>query len=174
MKKSVIATVLTLGMISGYAHAASDVIFSGAVSAVTCDLAPSVNGNTLPNQVVVLPVAAPNVEGSPATFAMKPVNSAAPGCANMTGKTVSIDWSGAGLNSVGFAANAGSTASDATVLLTAKNSKTPNTAISVSSSTVEFEGDKLSTDGLQFEAKTKGGAQAGNFQSTASFTVAYK
>lgn len=173
MKKSIIASVVALGVMSGYAHA-DQVIFTGAVTANTCQLAPSVNGNTLANQVVALPDVAPGATGNAVNFAMKPSNPAAAGCANLAGKTVSVGWSGAGLSAEGFKANPGSVASDATVLLTAKNSKTANTAINATVSAVEFEADKLTADGLQFEAKAKGGAQAGNFQSTASFTVAYK
>ena len=173
MKKSIIASVIALGMLGGYAHA-GQVIFSGAVTADTCDLVPSVNGSPLPNQVIVLPTVAPGVTGNAVTFAMKPANQAAPGCANLAGKAVTVDWSGSGLGVEGFRADAGSIASDAVVMLTAKNSKTPNTAVNASASTVEFGGDKVTTDGLQFDAKTKGGQQAGNFQSTASFTVAYK
>ncbi|TQN75817.1 UNVERIFIED_ORG: hypothetical protein FHU00_4859 [Citrobacter freundii] len=175
MKKSIIASVVALGMIGGTAHAASEVIFNGAVSATTCELAPSVNGNTLPNQVVTLATADLNKEGAATTFSMKPADPTAAGCTGLTDQnTISVGWSGANLGAQGFKANPGSVASDAIVLLTAKNSKTADTVINVSAPSVDFAGDKLATDGLQFEAKTKGGAVAGNFTSTASFTVAYK
>jgi type 1 fimbria pilin len=175
MKKSIIASVIALGMMGGYAHAASQVIFSGAVSAKTCELAPSVNGSIPANQVVTLATAEPNTEGAATTFVMKPVDPTASGCTGLTGQnTISVGWSGSNLGAQGFKANPGSVASDAVVLLTAKNSKTANTAITASAPSVDFAGDKLTADGLQFDAKTKGGAQSGNFQSTASFTVAYK
>ncbi|MBJ9214361.1 fimbrial protein [Citrobacter freundii] len=175
MKKSIIASVVVLGMIGGTAHAASEVIFSGAVSAKTCELAPSVNGGVPANQVVTLATAEPNQEGVATTFVMKPVNPTASGCTGLTDQnTISVGWSGSTLGAQGFKANPGSAASDAVVLLTAKNSKTANTPITASAPSVDFAGDKLTTDGLEFDAKTKGGAVAGNFTSTASFTVAYK
>ncbi|TQN75414.1 UNVERIFIED_ORG: hypothetical protein FHU00_5024 [Citrobacter freundii] len=174
MKKSIIASVVALGMIGGTAHAASEVIFSGAVSATTCELAPSVNGSMPANQVITLPVVAPNTTGAAVDFAMKPVNPTAAGCQGLAGKTVSVDWSGVNLGAQGFMPNPGSVADDAVVLLTAKNSTAGNTAITSSNSVADFNADLVTTDGLQFDAKTKGGAKSGNFQSTASFTVAYK
>lgn len=175
MKKGIIASVIALGMIGGTAHAASNVIFSGAVSTTTCELAPSVNGSILANQVVTLPTAEPNKTGAVATFAMKAVDPSAAGCTALTdNNTISINWSGSNLGAAGFMANPGSMASDAVVLLTAKNSKVADSVITASASSVDFAGSKLGTDGLKFDAKTKGGALSGNFTSTASFTVSYK
>lgn len=173
-KAKIVSVIIAAGMIASSAHATSEVIFSGAVSATTCDLVPAVGGNNLPNQVITLSTVAPNQTGEAVEFALIPVDKTSAGCKNLAGKTASIDWSGIGLAAEGFRANPGSIASDATVLLTAKNSKTPNTVINAGASTVDFEASSLSNGGLKFDAKTKGGAQAGNFQSTASFSVAYK
>ncbi|ENW0636919.1 major pilin PefA, partial [Salmonella enterica] len=44
MKKSIIASIIALGVLGGTAHAANEVTFLGSVSATTCDLTTSVNG----------------------------------------------------------------------------------------------------------------------------------
>ncbi|EGG3587708.1 major pilin PefA, partial [Salmonella enterica] len=54
MKKSIIASIIALGVLGGTAHAANEVTFLGSVSATTCDLTTSVNGAAQPNQVVQL------------------------------------------------------------------------------------------------------------------------
>ncbi|TQO04742.1 UNVERIFIED_ORG: hypothetical protein FHU01_4471 [Citrobacter freundii] len=174
MKKSIIASVVALGMIGGTAHAAPEVIFSGAVSTTTCELAPSVNGSMPANQVVTLATVAPNAEGAATTLTLKAVDPNDAGCKGLDDqKTISVGWSGVNLGALGFKANPGSVADDAVVLLTAKNA-TQNAAITASTPSVDFAGGKLAAEGLQFDAKTKGGAKSGNFTSTASFTVAYK
>ena len=68
MKKSVIASVMALGMASGLAQAAdtpdNEIQFKGNVSTVTCDLAPSVNGSLNPDGVGVIQLGDVKVGGT--------------------------------------------------------------------------------------------------------------
>lgn len=82
MKKSIIASIIALGVLGGTAHAANEVTFLGSVSATTCDLTTSVNGAAQPNQVVQLGTVQANQPGNFVDFAMKPVDPNAQGCAN--------------------------------------------------------------------------------------------
>ncbi|EPI1929319.1 major pilin PefA [Salmonella enterica subsp. enterica serovar Typhimurium] len=172
MKKSIIASIIALGVLGGTAHAANEVTFLGSVSATTCDLTTSVNGAAQPNQVVQLGTVQANQPGNFVDFAMKPVDPNAQGCANLAQKTATVSWASAALDGEGFGATSG-TATDAKVLVESVNSKNPG-AVNANASTVNFEGAKLTTDGLQFKAKLKGGATEGDFKSVASFAVAYK
>ncbi|EEU9537396.1 fimbrial protein [Escherichia coli] len=176
MKKYIIASIVGMGIMSGtVAHAAdNEVTFLGAVNTTTCNLTTSVNGAVQPNQVVQLGTVAVNQEGTPVNFAMKPANPNDPGCKGLdASKTVTVSWASAALNADGFGATSGA-ATDATVMVNNLNAKTPNKAVNVNASTVEFSGDVLNTDGLKFQAKLKGGATEGDFKSVASFAVAYK
>lgn len=174
MKKSIIASIIALGVLGGTAaHAANnEVTFLGSVNAATCDLTTSVNGAAQPNQVVQLGSVQPGVTGNVVDFAMKPADPAAPGCQNLDTKTVTVAWASAALNADGFGATSGA-ATDSTVLVNSVNSKIPG-AVNANTSTIDFDGAKLATDGLQFQAKLKGGPTAGDFKSVASFAVAYK
>ncbi|HAP0165806.1 TPA: fimbrial protein [Escherichia coli] len=174
MKKYIIASIVGMGIMSGtVAHAANnEVTFLGTVSATTCDLTTSVNGTTQPNQVVQLGTVAKTAIGNEVNFAMKPADPTAPGCLGMTQKTATITWASAKLDNEGFGATSG-TATDAKVLVESKNSRTPK-AVNANASVIDFDVDKLTTDGLQFTAKLKGGQIEGDFKSVASFAVAYK
>ncbi|HGE5896224.1 TPA: fimbrial protein [Escherichia coli] len=174
MKKSIIASIIALGVLGGTAHAANEVTFLGAVNAATCDLTTSVNGAAQPNQVVQLGTVQVGKEGTAVDFAMKPADAAAPGCQGLDTKTVTISWASAALNADGFGATSGA-ASDATVLVNNVNAKTnPGAAVNANASSVEFNGADLKADGLKFQAKLKGGQTEGDFKSVASFAVAYK
>ncbi|MGT1456898.1 fimbrial protein, partial [Salmonella enterica subsp. enterica serovar Typhimurium] len=83
-----------------------------------------------------------------------------------------VFWASSALDGEGFGAASG-TATDAKVRVESVNSKNPG-AVNANASTVDFEGANLTTDGLQFKAKLKGGATEGDFKSVASFAVAYK
>lgn len=82
MKKSIIASIIALGVLGGTAHAANEVTFLGSVSATTCDLTTSVNGAAQPNQVVQLGTVQAGQEGTAVDFAMKPAN---PGSRGVSG-----------------------------------------------------------------------------------------
>lgn len=172
MKKSIIASIIALGVLGGTAHAANEVTFLGTVSATTCDLTTSVNGAAQPNQVVQLGTVAKGVTGQPVDFAMKPANPTAPGCQNLAQKTATVSWASAALDGEGFGATSGA-AGDAKVLVDSVNSKNPG-AVNANASTVDFDANNLTTDGLKFTAKLKGGQTEGDFKSVASFAVAYK
>ncbi|HCC1352343.1 TPA: major pilin PefA [Salmonella enterica subsp. enterica serovar Paratyphi C] len=172
MKKSIIASIIALGVLGGTAHAANEVTFLGAVSATTCDLTTSVNGAAQPNQVVQLGTVQANQTGNAVEFAMKPADPTAQACGNLAQKTATITWASAALDGEGFGATSG-TAADAKVLVDSVNSKAPG-AVNANASSVDFDGANLTTDGLKFTAKLKGGQTEGDFKSVASFAVTYK
>lgn len=172
MKKSIIASIIALGVLGGTAHAANEVTFLGSVNAATCDLTTSVNGAAQPNQVVQLGTVQAGQTGTAVEFAMKPADASAQGCQNLNTKTVTVSWASSALNADGFGATSGA-ATDAVVLVNSVNSKTPG-AVNANTSTVDFDGANLTTDGLKFNAQLKGGQTEGDFKSVAAFAVAYK
>ncbi|MCT6116160.1 fimbrial protein [Escherichia coli] len=174
MKKYIIASIVGMGIMSGtVAHAASsEVTFLGAVNAQTCDLSTSVGGTVQSNQVVQLGTVQSGQTGSQVDFAMMPTNPTNPGCQGLDSKTITISWASSALNATGFGATSGA-ATDAVVLVKSVNAKKPG-AVNANTSTVEFEGAKLATEGLKFNAALKGGTIEGDFKSVASFAVAYK
>ncbi len=178
MKKSIIASVIALGLMGGVAHAATSnntVIFHGAVSATTCDITPSQNGQILADSTVYLGTVAPNAEGQAKEFVLKAKDANDAACKALTAQqTATVSWSSAFLNANGLVADPGnSVAGDAQVLLNSVNAKTPG-AITASANTADFTADKVTGEGLKFNAKAKGGATPGTFQTAASFSVAYK
>ncbi|MFH6596456.1 major pilin PefA [Salmonella sp. XN2] len=172
MKKSIIASIIALGVLGGTAHAANEVTFLGSVSATTCDLTTSVNGAAQPNQVVQLGTVQAGQEGQVVDFAMKPADPTAGGCQNLAGKTATVSWASAALDGEGFGATSGA-ATDSKVLVESVNSKKPG-AVNANASMVDFDAGNLTADGLKFTAKLKGGQTEGDFKSVASFAVAYK
>lgn len=173
MKKSIIASIIALGVLGGAANAANnEVTFLGAVNATTCDLTTSVNGAAQPNQVVQLGTVAPKGTGDVVDFAMKPADPTAAGCQNLAGKTVTISWASSALGAEGFSATSGA-ADDATVLVNSVNSKAPG-VVNANTHIIDFDGANLTGDGLKFNAQLQGGNKEGDFKSVASFAVAYK
>ncbi|WP_088552411.1 fimbrial protein [Escherichia coli] len=177
MKKSIIASVIALGLMGGVAHADSNntVIFQGAVSATTCDLVPSQNGQLLADSTVYLGTVAPGVEGQAKEFVLKAKDSTDATCKGLTDQqTATVSWVSTFLNGDGLIADPdNSEAADAQVLLNSVNAKNPG-AITSSAHTAEFTADKVIGDGLKFSAKAKGGTTVGSFQTAASFSVWYK
>lgn len=179
MKKSIIASVIALGLMGGVAHAADSnntVIFHGSVSATTCDLVPSQNGQLLAASTINLGTVAPGAEGQAQEFVLKAKNANDAGCKNLTAqKTATVSWRSAFLNASGLVADpSNSVASDAQVLLNNVNGINQGAAITASANSADFAADKIISEGLQFSAKAKGGATPGTFQTAASFSVAYK
>ncbi|MCI3086819.1 fimbrial protein [Escherichia coli] len=176
--KNIIASVIALGLMGGVAHAANSsntVIFHGAVSATTCDITPSQNGQILTAGTIYLGTVAPNAEGQAKEFALKAKDASDPACMALTAQqTASVAWTSAFLNANGLNADpSSSVATDAKVLLNSVNAKMPG-AITASANTADFTADKVIGEGLKFSAKAKGGAIPGTFQTAASFSVAYK
>ena len=77
MKKSIIASIVALGMASGMAQAATnEVQFHGNVTTVTCDLTPSIDGSLNPNGPGMIELGDVKVggEGKVVHFAFKPAS----------------------------------------------------------------------------------------------------
>lgn len=178
MKKSIIVSVISLGLMGGIAHAANSsntVVFHGSVSATTCDITPSQNGQLLTDSTIYLGTVAPSAEGQAKEFVLKAKDVNDPACAALTAQqTATVAWTSAFLNANGLVADPSSSiATDAQVLLNSVNAKTPG-AITASANTADFAADKVIGEGLKFNAKVKGGTTPGTFQTAASFAVAYK
>ena len=195
MKKSVIASVMALGMASGLAQAAdtpdNEIQFKGNVSTVTCDLAPSVNGSLNPDGVGVIQLGDVKVGGTGkvVSFAFKPTNAqgnqtACDNIANGTTKnpngaayqSVDLTWKGVKFGNAGLGASDGSAATDSHVEIKPVNSTGQNTSfIKASGEVNSFPVSVLGTgnDGLKYEAVLKGGQVAGEFAASANFNMSY-
>lgn len=180
MKKSIIASVVALGLVSGLAQAAEkEIQFVGSVTTVTCDIEPSVDGSdTMMPGVIQLGTVKIHDTGRAVDFTFKP-SAVADNQANCdamldTG-TVSLTWTSDKFTSDGLAAISGE-ATDARVEITPKNAKTNPGFIKATATTHEFTPSTLKTggDGLKYQAALHGGSVAGDFQSAAKFNFSYK
>lgn len=183
MKKSILASVIALGMVSGLAQAAgNEVQFVGSVVATTCDLEASGTGSDagLVKNIIELGQTKINTPGKEVTFAFKPVNNAQnqQNCeqlaAGPTSKVV-LTWNSNafdGQNGLGAISGA---ASDAFVKVQALNADTNNNVVMLTSgASQEFAVAKLASDGLQYKAQLVGKTTPGDFQTASKFTVYYK
>ncbi|MBW5812815.1 fimbrial protein [Yersinia kristensenii] len=175
MKKSIVSSVIALGVMAGSAaHAAPvDVTFTGGVTAKTCDISvdsPNAMGNN-----IELGVVGKGVTGPAVSFALKAANAAGGDCANLTAQdTAQVRWFSPKMDALGLGMTSGE-ANDSRVLLTAVNTKSANpVSINNSNDTAEFEANKVVNDGLKFEAKLQGGQTPGRFQSVAKVDILYK
>lgn len=182
MKKSIIASVVALGLVSGLAQAADtdkEVQFVGSVTTVTCDINPSVDGSdSMMPGVIQLGSVKTGVLGSAVDFTFKPsdANGNQAGCdAMLDNGTVSLTWTSDKFGNEGLGAVSG-TATDAYVQITAQNAKTQGGFIKASATTHEFAPAHLKAggEGLKYKAALQGGTQAGDFQSAAKFNFSYK
>lgn len=182
MKKSILASVIALGMVSGLAQAAgNEVQFVGSVVATTCDLEASGTGSDagLVKNIIALGQAKKGGEGKKVTFAFKPVNDAenkanCQGLADANG-TVVITWNSDAFDGRNGLAALSGAASDAFVRVQPVNANADNDApMLTSGSSQEFAAAKLTSDGLQYKAQLVGKQQAGDFQTASKFTVHYK
>ncbi|EHJ8506394.1 fimbrial protein [Salmonella enterica subsp. diarizonae serovar 47:k:z53:[z84]] len=177
MKKSIIASVIAMGMASSSAYAADtqtgNIQFSGAVTAETCNIVPEIEGGTVKN-TVELGTVAPSGTGDYKNFAFKAANPADPACValGVDTKTATVSFSSGALNGNGLGITRG-TASDAYVMIESTNAKS-NVNITQNKKVADFTADKLIADGLKFKAALKGGAESGNFDSAITFSMAYK
>lgn len=175
MKKLLVLSALSLALLSGTATASSgDIRFVGAVTDVTCNLVPSINGSV--NNVVQLGTASLTTPATPVDFSLK--SDGADDCATLADdRVVNITFVGS-LTDAGLASQSG-LATDAYVEITSKNSSvSADDAIPVtrSSDTRKFTGNLFKTsaaDGAQFQAQLHGQTQVGDYQSAIAYVVAY-
>ena len=171
MKKLVIASAIAMTMTAGSAMASQgDVQFFGNVTAETCDLVPEIGGAV--NNMIQLGTVKVGAEGNDIEFSLKK----APGanCTAAAAKDATITWMG-NLGTDGIMKQGG-LAEGAYVVLTAKNSKTADTAITSTQSSVEFDKAELDKAGYKFTAKldAQKATTPGDFQSSAAYAVTYK
>lgn len=175
MKKLFALSALSLALLSGTATASTgDIRFVGAVTDVTCNLVPSVNGAV--NNVVMLGIASLDTPSAPVDFSLK--SDGLGDCGTLADAGVVNITFGGTLTDQGLANQSG-LATDAYVEIMSKNSsEAADNAIAVTngSNTRKFTGNlfKSSADaGAQFQAQLVGQTQVGDYQSAISFVVAY-
>lgn len=181
MKKSIIASVVALGLVSGLAQAAEkEIEFVGSVTKITCDITPVVDGaESMTPGVIQLGSVHLNSYGKAVDFAFKPTPYATNimSCDEMDDNgTAVLTWSGDKFSSQGLQGLSGS-ATDAVVEIKAMNAKTGAGDIVTASGTEhEFEASLLKTggEGLKYKAQLVGGSQAGDFKTAAKFNFSYK
>ncbi|HGA5440695.1 TPA: fimbrial protein [Salmonella enterica subsp. enterica serovar Eastbourne] len=185
MKKSIIASVIALGMASGVAQAAvNEVQFHGNVTTVSCDLVPSVNGSLDANGpgMIELGDVATGGTGKTVSFVFKPRQdaqnqTACDQIAGVAGKTLDLTWSGIKFGNNGLGALDGSAAADSNVEIKPINST--NAAASFVKASGEkntFNTSLLQSgtgEGLKYEAVLKAGKTPGDFKTAATFNVTY-
>lgn len=170
MKKLMIASAIAMTMAAGSAMASQgDVQFFGNVTASTCDVTPEVGGNV--TNMVQLGTVSTSGAGEEIPLVFKATNASGGDCQSLAGKTATVAWGGP-LTEQGIA-NQGGLADDAYVILTSTNAKSDQ-AITKDDNAVDFDADKVITDGLAFKAQLKGGSTAGDFQSAAAYAVTYQ
>ncbi|EBW6364251.1 hypothetical protein DPU24_26405 [Salmonella enterica subsp. enterica serovar Oranienburg] len=178
MKKYAIAlsaSALSLALLSGTASASKgDIYFIGAVTDATCDL--GVTSGGVVNSTIQLGITSVNTESTPVKFELKPVNPSAQGCVDLEqANEVRISFGAHGLNSDGLPSQSGG-ATDAYVkVLSLNSSEAADNSIPIKqgSETRKFTGDKIKSDGAQFQASLMGGSQKGDYHSALAFTVVY-
>ncbi|ECP5779984.1 hypothetical protein GD490_21930 [Salmonella enterica] len=180
MKRSIIASVISLGLISGYASAGEattgSVEFIGSVTASTCnvDAVPDGGGFNTKSSINLGSVGVGQL-GAPKMFSIKATNPAEDGCVALSKmNSATIRMSSGAFTSAGLGITSGS-ARDAFVKLDSTNAKNN---VSVTSATkdqgVKFEASKLITDGFQFKAALQGGQNKGDFRTATNFTIDYQ
>lgn len=183
MKKSIIASIIALGMTSGMAQATEqDVTFNGSVTAVTCDLGVSGEGTngSLPNMVDLGQAALGSAGGDVVNFVFKPSrtggNQAACDALDSS-KTATLTWFGTTFDGNGLG-KTGGTAEGAYVELKATNASSANNnqKVTASGTTHDFSAGNLKTggDGLKYSAQLIPGTDAGSFEAVARYAFSYK
>lgn len=175
MKKVILASAIAMTMASGSAMAADqqgEVQFLGVVTEKTCDISPDVNGTT--TAVVQLGTVGKTEQGNWIDFALKAKNPADAGCTALTNNdTATVVFMGP-LSATGLE-NASGSATDASVALKTVNAKDSATQeINQSKSAIDFEANKIVTEGYKFQAQLTGGQVAGTFESSLAYAVSYK
>ncbi|MCZ8781123.1 fimbrial protein [Escherichia albertii] len=170
MKRLILVSAIAMSMAVGSVMASqSDVKFFGNVSAITCDVTPSVDGNV--TDLVQLGTVAPQGEGKAKDIIFKAADISGGQCGSLASKTASIAWTGE-LTAEGIGAQGG-VAQDAYVILTPVNGQDGN-PIKASHNVATFDAGKLATEGFKFSAKLKGGDIPGDFQTAAAYAITYQ
>lgn len=186
MKKSVIASIVALGFVSGLAQAAvptNEIQFHGTVTATTCDIEAFADGSLSPsgaNRIELGDVAVGGT-GKTVTFSFKPVqnqqNITACDAIAAGNKTPELTWTGIKFNGQGLGMLVG-TATDAHVKITPVNDKGQNkTFINATNTKHTFDAGVLSSTnnaGLKYSALLEAGQTPGDFQTAANFNLTYK
>ncbi|WFZ17189.1 fimbrial protein (plasmid) [Escherichia marmotae] len=177
MKKLMIASAIAMTMAAGSAMATemgsqqNQIQFLGAVTEVTCDIDAVIDGAV--NNVVQLGTVKKGEEGQVKNIVLKA--KAGTSCDGLDSKTATIAFRGS-LGAEGLE-NANGTAAGATVALIAKNSNTPDQNITKEQSNVEFQADKVNTEGYKLTAQLKSDkttGSAGTFESALAYAVTYQ
>ena len=172
MKKVFIASPIAMSLAAGSAMAANnqqdEIQFHGVVTDVTCDIDTNIDGNV--TNVVQLGTIQKGGTGDVKNIVLKAKGA---NCSGLANKTATISFMG-GLGDQGVS-NVNGSAEKARVELKAKNSKTPDTAINKTMNSVDFEAEKINSDGYQFEAKliSDAAGTVGTFESAVSYAVTY-
>ncbi|EKJ5521418.1 hypothetical protein PJL89_003069 [Escherichia coli] len=178
MKKLMIASTIAMTMAAGSAMAATNVgnqqneiQFLGVVTEVTCDLDAVVDGAV--NNVVQLGTVKKGEDGQEKNIVLKAKQGTT--CSGLDNKTATIAFRGPlGTNGL---ENANGTAKGATVALVAKNSKTADQSITKNLNNIDFQADKVNTEGYKLTAQLKSDAAtgtAGTFESALAYAVTYQ
>ncbi len=174
MNKTIIASVIALGMVSGSAMAAN-VQFTGTVQQETCDIQPSTSVGLAANAVDLGTVAVGGHNTTPVQFALKPASDAASsaGCEEVAkGNSVMVTWTGGNFNGTALGVSSGS-ASDALVYFAPVNA-TDGAAVVANNNTVNtFNASDLTGEGLKYQAELVGGSKTGDVQASVVATLSY-
>ncbi|EFN6235702.1 fimbrial protein [Escherichia coli] len=183
MKKSIIASVIALGLVSGLAQAANnEVQFHGTVTTESCDLSPVVNGSLNPNGGSLIELGDVKAEGTgkPVTFAFHPAADqenvkACNAIAGAANKVVEVTWSGSKFESKGLGMLNGA-ATGSFVQITPVNNTGAKDFIKANNTKHEFSANLLAqgADGLKYSALLQAGSTPGDFQTAATFNMSYK
>ncbi|EJH1178542.1 hypothetical protein NCT38_004279 [Escherichia coli] len=170
MKKVFIASAIAMSLAAGSAMAAQqdEILFHGVVTDVTCNIDTNIDGNV--TNVVQLGSIQKGGMGDVKNIVLKAKGA---NCSGLANKTATISFMG-GLGDQGVS-NVNGSAEKARVELKAKNSKTPDTVINKTMNSVEFEAEKINSDGYKFEAKliSDAAGTVGTFESAVSYAVTY-
>ncbi|EFH6680213.1 hypothetical protein GN037_20245 [Escherichia coli] len=177
MKSLMIASAIAMTMAAGSAMAAgvgdqqNQIRFLGAVTEVTCDIEAVVDGAV--DNLVQLGTIQKGKNGQEKNITLKA--KAGTTCAGLDTKTATITFGGP-LGDNGLE-NGKGTAAGATVALVAKNSKTPDQSITKQLSKIDFQADKVNTEGYKLTAQLKSDVatgSAGTFESALAYAVTYQ
>ncbi|MDV7105859.1 hypothetical protein R3X26_15750 [Vibrio sp. TH_r3] len=169
LNKITLAAALVASSIT-VAHASSDTVnFVGVVTSVTCDVSIEVGGVDTPSNIVDLGTIATSSTGSAVEFTI--ISEATTGGECAATKGAEVTWSGPTMTATGFDNSASATATGTTMTLTGKPA-TGDVAITSTTTVVPFTSTEVGT-GMPFEAKMTSSTTPGQFNTTATYSVAY-
>ena len=181
MKKVFVLGVLASAVVySSVASANSGTInFTGTITSATCTISPVVGGNSVASSIDLGNPGTDLTGAKTVPFSLKPVGAGSSDCLAKTQADVS--WSAAAMDPVGLA-NSGGSATGVSLELKATNAANGAVTVTDSNRTVNYGSNATGAAKLtdfQYEAKliktiNGGTVTAGDFKSSASYTVAYK